>query len=207
MNQATTADRIFQWRLRAAFNQLVISLGDKQIPSTLQYSSGFPLQAYDFVKFALAEEIKAALNTALEILEADSAGSAETLLTEIGQGRTGHGQKTEVKNYRAWLKRMRARREPKAHLCSRDIEAVFESVWQGLGWTDDILKLSRRDAESNYQVALAVVIFEITMRHRMALILPLGMVSTTWKDQWLAILLARWNGVLPDQPVLEEQLV
>lgn len=134
MNQSTAADRIFQWRLRAAFNKLVISLGDRQIPSTLQYSSGFPIQAYDFVRFALEEEIKAALKVIFEILQADSADSAEELLTSIGQGRTGHGVATEVEDYRAWLERMQTQDEPEAHLCSRDIEAVFQSVWQGLGW-------------------------------------------------------------------------
>ena len=212
MNQSTTAAQIFRWRLRNAFDLLTVSLTERQIPETLQYPPSFPMQGYDFVKFAITEEIRAALNVAFGILKARGSESAEERLAEIGQGRTGHGPTTEVASYREWIERMHKQdadelTEPKPRRCWPDIEALFESVWQGLGRTDDILELSGFDAEHDYKIALAAVIFEYTMRHRMAVILPLSMVSTTWKDQWLAILLARWNGVIPNQPAPEEQLV
>jgi hypothetical protein len=201
MNQSTTAHQIFRWRLRNAFDLLLASLTERQIPDSLQYAPSFPMQARDFVKFAITEEIRAALYVAMEILGARGVDSAEKLLADIGQGRRGQGLANEMGLYHNWIERMLQQdadelEEPKPRLCWPDIEVLFDSVWRELGMANDMLKLSS-DGKGNYQVALAVVIFEYTMRHRMAVILPLAMVSTTWRDPWLAVLLARYNQVSP----------
>lgn len=208
MNQSTTAHQIFRWRLRNAFDLLLVSLTERQIPDSLQYSPSFPMQARDFVKFAITEEIRTALLGAMQILRARGVEYAEKLLSEIGQGRTGQGLANEMELYHNWIERMLEQdadelEEQKPRLCWPDIEVLFDAVWQERGITNEMLTLSS-DGQGNYQIALAVVIFEYTMRHRMAVILPLAMVSTTWRDPWLADLLSRYNHT---SPALEEQLV
>lgn len=207
MNESTTtAEQIFRWRLRNAFDLLLVSLTERQIPDSLQYSPSFPMQARDFVKFAITEEIRAALIVAFKILGARGVASAEKLLADIGQGRMGQGPAGEMALYFAWIERMQRQdteelEVPKPRLCWPDIEILFESVWREFGGRDGMLKLSN-DGTRNYQVALAAVIFEYRMRHRMAMILPLAMVSTTWKNPWLATLLSRYNHVSPVQRLL-----
>jgi hypothetical protein len=203
MNNSTTAQQVFLWRLHAAFNRTVVSLGESQVPTTLQYSSGFPMQGLDFIKYALQQETRLALNAAFAILSAKNAKVGEQLLESIGQGRTGHGSATEVTNYRAWTARMEAQDEAEPRLCWIDIADVFQAVWQELGKSDDILQLSS-DAERNYQVALAAVVFETIMFKRMAAVMPFSRVSSTFKDPNLATWFARWNGRLPENSPVDQ---
>jgi hypothetical protein len=205
MNNSVSAAQIFIWRLRIGFDRTVVASGD-QVPATLQYTSGFPIQNYDFLKFAIKQEILLALNAVFAILSASDARHGEAVLESIGQGRIGHGATTEVRNYEQWIARMQDQAESEPGRCWIDIAALFQEAWQELDRSDDILRLSD-NAESNYQVALAAVVFETMMFKRLCAVLSFARVSTSFHDPALAESLAIYNRLMPPRVQLVEQLV
>jgi len=165
------------------------------------------MQGLDFIRFCLKDEIHSALLVASGVVHAQSPAHGEEILLSIGQGRTGHGEEAEVSEYLTWLEETQEHDVHAPNRCWVDIETLFSEIWQGEPLASEAMLTFTDDPTSNYQKALAAVVFEYTVRHRMALILPLSRVSTHWKDQNLAKLLGRWNGFELSEAAPVEQLV
>src|SRR5262249_28055636 len=113
-----------------------------------------------------------------------------------------------VPEFDRWVTRMEEQdeaetTEPKDRRCWSDIVAIFRTVWQGLGEPQDLLQFTT-NTQSDYQVALSTVVFEYSLRHRMATLLPLATVSVNYHDRRLAVLLAIYNGVLLEKSIEQQ---